>query len=73
MKVLEGIINLKHLKGSEVLQIDETPLAKKLSDLNGETITLCVDDFFNLPLVLVGWLKSFISKASNSITGELSL
>ncbi len=44
MKVLEGIINIKRIKGSDVLQIDDIPLAKAINDFNGQSIIFCLDD-----------------------------
>lgn len=44
MFVLEGVICLKSLKGSEVLVIDDVPIAKALSEYNGKQIELHIED-----------------------------
>ncbi|MEQ2527437.1 hypothetical protein WMO40_12045 [Bacillaceae bacterium CLA-AA-H227] len=44
MFVLEGVIHLKRIKGSEVLQIDDVPIAKALSEYNGKQIELRIGD-----------------------------
>ncbi|TKC17095.1 hypothetical protein [Robertmurraya kyonggiensis] len=44
MFVLEGVIQLRRIKGSDVLEIDNVPIAKALSDYNGKQIELHVGD-----------------------------
>ncbi|WP_449622635.1 hypothetical protein [Robertmurraya sp. Marseille-Q9965] len=44
MFVLEGVICLKRIKGSEVLEIDDVPIAKALVQYNGKQIELCIGD-----------------------------
>lgn len=44
MFVLEGVILLKRIKGSEVLQINDVPIAKALREYNGKQIELLIGD-----------------------------
>ncbi|RTR36304.1 hypothetical protein EKG37_01740 [Robertmurraya yapensis] len=44
MFVLEGVIQLRRIKGSDVMEIDNVPIAKALSDYNGKQIELHVGD-----------------------------
>lgn len=44
MFVLEGVICLKRIKGSDVLEIDGVPIAKALSEYNGKQIELRIGD-----------------------------
>jgi hypothetical protein len=67
---IEGFIKVQRFIGSELLLIDDNPIAKKLQKLNGKQVILSINCMKSFPIHPKEWLKFFILKGHRPTKGH---